>query len=97
MSKWPLGSFCGVLPKGLHICCKLSPLSKFPILPTFIQVFGRFIGLGLLECPKGPLVYEQTSLPISRGCVGFIYTQSSIVYLRNWALCGPNHCFFILS
>jgi hypothetical protein len=27
------------------------PLSKLLILPTFIQVFGRFIGLGLLECP----------------------------------------------
>ncbi len=65
---------------------KFPPPYKLPILPTFIQVVGRFIGLGLLKCHEGPLVCEQTSFPISRGCVGFISTQSSMVYLRNWAL-----------
>jgi len=58
-----LGSFFSVLPKDLLI------YSIFPSLPifqcqlgffnlTFIQVFGRFVGLSSLDCSLAPLVHQ---------------------------------------
>ncbi len=68
---------CCFAQKPYYFLCFFPPFLDFQrelafFYLTLIHVFGNFLGLGSLECPKVPLVRQQASLPISRGGVGLV-------------------------
>jgi hypothetical protein len=84
MCKWYLGFSFIVLHKDLITFFIFSPHSWiFNANFNFIRIFGKFLGIGFLECPKVPLIHEQTFLPIFKGGVGFVSTDviTSAMYL----------------
>ncbi len=84
------------------------PLKSFISFDSsFHKMFGRLLGLGSFDNPKGPLAHKQASFPITFGDVEFILTSTitSITYLGNWALIVlvivarfmVDQCFFIFE
>jgi hypothetical protein len=61
--------------------CQLAPFDL-----TFIRIFGRLLRPSFLECPEASLVRQQTSLPISRGGIGHVFTKiiALAMYLGSW-------------
>jgi hypothetical protein len=55
---------------------------------SLLQVFGRLLGLGSFDSPKGLLVHKQTSLLITLNGVKFISTSTIalVAYLGSWVL-----------
>jgi hypothetical protein len=74
MCKWHLGLSFIVLFKSLITFFVLSP-PTLDFNSTFIHVFGRFFGLGSLECLEVPLICQHTFFHTSRGGIGLAYVE----------------------
>ncbi len=83
------------------------PSSTFIKSLTFLQVFGRLLGPGSFNSPKGPLAYKQVFFLITFDGIGVIPTTTiaSIAYLKSWAFIASiiatkfmvDHCPFLLK